>query len=94
MSLRGCLLNWTGWNGYNDRLQNILEDNANKNTTQTKMTIMTDYNDDDDDDDSHHYHHQQQIIRYPNCKASITVEELHEYVNAKPESKRERGHKT
>ncbi len=43
---------------------------------------MTDYY---NDDNSHH----QQIIRCPNCKASITIEKLHEYVNAKPESKRE-----
>ena len=38
------------------------------------------------DDNSHKQRH---IIRCPNCKASITVEELYEYVNAKPESKRE-----
>jgi len=30
-----------------------------------------------------------QLIRCPNSKSSITVEELHEYVNSKPESKRE-----
>ena len=36
-----------------------------------------------------HDSQQRHIIRCPNCKASITVEELHEYVNAKPESKRE-----
>jgi hypothetical protein len=30
-----------------------------------------------------------QLIRCPSCKASVTVEELHEHVNAKPESKRE-----
>jgi hypothetical protein len=28
-----------------------------------------------------------QLISCPSCKASITVEELHEYVNAKPQSK-------
>ncbi len=28
-----------------------------------------------------------QLIRCPNCKAVITVEELHEYVNSKPDSK-------
>jgi hypothetical protein len=39
--------------------------------------MATDYNDGN------------QLIRCPNCKASITIEELHEYVNAKPESKRE-----
>ena len=38
----------------------------------------------DYDDDS-----PKQIIRCPKCKASITIEELYEYVNAKPESKRE-----
>lgn len=48
---------------------------------------MTEYY---NDDNSHHQHHQQrQIIRCPNCKSSITVEGVHEYVNAKPESKRE-----
>jgi hypothetical protein len=46
---------------------------------------MTDYS----IDDSPHRQQQRQIIRCPNCKASITVEELHEYVNTKPESKRE-----
>ena len=47
---------------------------------------MTEYYNDDN-----HYHHDQprQLIRCPSCKALITVEELHEYVNAKPESKRE-----
>jgi hypothetical protein len=39
--------------------------------------MATDYNDGN------------QLITCPSCKASITVEELHEYVNSKPESKRE-----
>ena len=43
----------------------------------------------DDKYDHHHFHPQRQIIRCPNCKASITVEELHEYLNTHPESKRE-----
>jgi hypothetical protein len=30
-----------------------------------------------------------QVIKCPTCKASITVEELHEYVNVNPEAKRE-----
>ncbi len=41
--------------------------------------MTTDYNDDNGN----------QLILCPSCKASITVEELHEYVNARPESKRE-----
>jgi hypothetical protein len=41
---------------------------------------MTNYND---------ASQQQEVVRCPNCKASITMEELHENVNAKPESKRE-----
>jgi 4-hydroxy-3-methylbut-2-en-1-yl diphosphate synthase IspG/GcpE len=45
----------------------------------TKPPKMTDYN---------HSHHQQ-IIRCPNCRALITVEELLKYVASKPESKRE-----
>ena len=49
---------------------------------------MTEYYN-DDKYDHHQFHPQRQIIRCPNCKASITVEELHEYVNTKPESKRE-----
>ena len=34
-------------------------------------------------------YHQQQTVQCPNCKASVTVEELYEYVNTHPESKRE-----
>jgi hypothetical protein len=30
-----------------------------------------------------------QLVSCPSCKASITVEELHEYVNARPDAKRE-----
>lgn len=43
---------------------------------------MTNYN-----DDISHQH--PQVIRCPNCKTSIIIEELHEYVNSKPESKKE-----
>ena len=35
------------------------------------------------------YNNGNQFIRCQNCKASITIEELHQDVNAKPESKRE-----
>jgi hypothetical protein len=56
----------------------------NKQDDGNNKTTKDDYN------HSHHQHHQQrQIIRCPNCKASITVEELHEFVNANPESKRD-----
>ncbi len=44
------------------------------------MIIMTNYN---DGNSNQH----QQVIRCPNCKASIIIDELHEYVNSKPESK-------
>ena len=47
---------------------------------------MTDYY---NIDNSHHRQQEEERIRCPNCKASITVEELQEYVNTKPESKRE-----
>lgn len=52
---------------------------------------MTVHYNHDDDNSSHHYPHQQEVgvIKCPNCKVLITVEELHEYVNTKPESKRE-----
>jgi hypothetical protein len=30
-----------------------------------------------------------QVIKCPTCKASITIEELYEYVNSNPEAKRE-----
>lgn len=35
------------------------------------------------------YNDGNQLIKCPNCKVLITVEELHEYVNSKPESKKE-----
>lgn len=41
------------------------------------------------DDNSYHHDQQRSIIRCPSCRALITVEELHEYVNARPESKKE-----
>jgi hypothetical protein len=80
------LLNWTVWNGCNDRLQSILEYNGNKNNIKNKkmVIIMTNHDDDDDDDDG-----QQQTIRCPNCRKQIKIDELYEYVNTKPESKRE-----
>ena len=82
MSLRGGLLNWTVWNGCNDRLQNILEDTGNKNNIKNKkLMIMTTYKEDNDS--------QQQIIRCPNCRKQIKIDELYEYANNHPESKRE-----
>ena len=45
---------------------------------------MTNYN----NEDSRQYQ-QKQIIQCPNCKKMVTIDELFEYVNARPESKRE-----
>ncbi len=45
---------------------------------------MTNYN----NEDSHRYQ-QKQIIQCPNCKKSVTVDELCEYVNANPETKKQ-----
>jgi hypothetical protein len=69
-------------------------------TTDSKILLMTTQKQQDDDyqmteyyideaSNSHHCHQQWQIIRCPNCKVLITVEELHEYVNANPETKKQ-----
>jgi hypothetical protein len=46
---------------------------------------MTYYNYNEDED----IQQQKQIIRCPNCKKSVTIDELYEYVNAHPENKKE-----
>jgi hypothetical protein len=48
------------------------------------ISLQYNNNEDDADDVSAN-----QLIKCPACKASITVEELHEYVNANPVAKRE-----
>ncbi len=54
---------------------------TNKQRQRQEMKTMTTANYSGDNDS-------QKIIQCPNCKASITIGELHEYVNANPQSKR------
>jgi hypothetical protein len=51
----------------------------NRMTATTRLPKMTDYN---------HNHHQQ-ILRCPNYRKQIKIDELYEYLNTHPESKKE-----